>query len=133
MNFVYHFSSPFFQNAKNIINFSGESCCSYNSNLYADVASSKRHQRLNEILIFTRTKVEISKVVYKKSRIRNVCIFLTSESCMKRAIRIIASVCSVNRIASYYTTEFFKTTLRIPWCSAGKKNNEDFVQSLVAF
>ena len=33
----------------------------------ADVANSKRHQRLNEILIFTRTILEISKVVYKKT------------------------------------------------------------------
>ena len=32
----------------------------------ADVANSKRHQRLDEIfIIFTRTIQEISKVVYK--------------------------------------------------------------------
>ena len=42
----------------------------------ADVANSKCHQRPDEILIiFTRTIQEISKVVCKKTRVRNACIY----------------------------------------------------------
>ena len=44
------------------------SLVSYNGRSIADVANSKRHQRLDEILIiFTRTVQEISKVVCKKT------------------------------------------------------------------
>ena len=50
----------------------------------ADVANSKRHQRLDEILIiFTRSIQEISKVVYKKT-MSETCAFITSLCCMKR-------------------------------------------------
>ena len=51
----------------------------------ADVANSKRHQQLEEILIiFTCTiQEEISKVVCKET-ISETCIFITSLCCMKR-------------------------------------------------
>ena len=53
-------------------------------------------------------------------------------------MRIIASVCSAKRMVSSFAgllhvRVIMKTTLLIPRCSAGKKKNEDFVQSLVAF
>ena len=51
----------------------------------ANVANSKRHQRLDEILIiFTRTIQEISKVVCKKT-MSETCAFITTLYCMKRA------------------------------------------------
>ena len=58
----------------------------YNTtNTIADVAYSKRHKRLDEILIiFTRTIQEISKVVCKKTR-SETHAFITSSCCMKRA------------------------------------------------
>ena len=40
----------------------------------AEAAYPKRHQRLNEILIFTRTILEISKVVGKKT-LSGTCAF----------------------------------------------------------
>ena len=50
----------------------------------ADVANSKCHQRLDEILIiFTRTVQEISKVVCKKT-LSETLAFITSLCCMKR-------------------------------------------------
>ena len=50
----------------------------------ADVADSKRHQRLDKILIiFTRTIQEISKVVCRKT-ISEMRAFTTSLCCMKR-------------------------------------------------
>ena len=49
-----------------------------------DVANSKRHQRLDEILIiFTRTIQEISKVVCKKT-MSETGAFITSLCCIKR-------------------------------------------------
>ena len=52
--------------------------------LIADVANSKRHQQLDEILIiFTRTIQEISKVVCKKT-LTEMRAFITSLCCMKR-------------------------------------------------
>ena len=42
----------------------------------ADIANSKCHQQLDEILIiFTRTIQEISKVVCKKTSVRNTRIY----------------------------------------------------------
>ena len=54
----------------------------------ADVAYSKRHQRLDEILIiFTRTIQEISKVVCMKTRVRNASIHNKLMLCETRVLQ----------------------------------------------
>ena len=53
--------------------------------IIADVANSKRHQQLDEILIiFTRTIQEISEVVCKKT-MSETHAFITNLCCIKRA------------------------------------------------
>ena len=94
----------------------------------ADVASSKRHQRLDEILIiFTRTIQEIGQVVCKKT-MSETCACITSLYCMKHA-----HYCKrwVSR-AYCMTRVFWKQLCWFLWCSAGKKK-QDFVQPLVSF
>ena len=52
----------------------------------ADFANSKRHQRLDKILIiFTRTIQEVSKVVYKKTMSETRAFISKLMLCMKRA------------------------------------------------
>ena len=61
-----------------------------------DVANSKHHQQLDEILIiFTHTIQEICKVVCKKT-MSETCAFLTSLCCMN--VRITASICKGNAL-----------------------------------
>ena len=99
----------------------------------ADVVNSKRHQRLDEILIrFTRTIQEISKVVCKKT-MSETRAFITS-LCSRNA-RITASVCCADRIALSFAgvlhdrvvvvVFFLKTTLLIsPMKCRGKKKKK---------
>ena len=56
--------------------------------IMADVANSKRHQWLDEILIiFTRTIQEISKVVCKKNYVRNARIYKKLMLCETPALQ----------------------------------------------
>ena len=58
----------------------------------ADVANSKRHQQLDEILIIlTHTVQEIIKVVCKKIYVRNACIYRQAYGVWN--VCITASVC----------------------------------------
>ena len=96
----------------------------------ADVANSKRHQQLDEILIiFTHPIQENSKVVCKKTLIETRA-FITSLSCMKCTYYSKRMLCKQDcvkfrgRIACQ---EFFwKQLCLLLRCSAGKKN-QDFV------
>ena len=82
----------------------------------ADVANSKRHQRLDQILIiFTHTIQEISKVVCKKT-ISETRAFITSLSCMKRAHyskRMLRKQDCVKFCERIAWQSFLKTTLLI--------------------
>ena len=87
----------------------------------ANVANSKRHQRLDEILIiFTRTIQEISKVVWKKT-MSETRAFITS---LWNAL-ITASVCCANRFAFSFAgvlhdRVFWKQLCWFLPCSVGK-------------
>ena len=99
--------------------------------IIADVANSKRHQWLNKILILTRTILEISKVVCKKTLL-GMCAFCEQAYAVWNA-SIIASVCwptglpQVSR--AYCMTEVFLTTLQIRRSSAGKKKKIKILSS----
>ena len=78
--------------------------------IIADVANSKRHQRLDEILIiFTLTIQEISKVVCKKT-MSETRAFLISLCCMKcvhySKLMLRKQDCVVSR--AYCMTEIFE-------------------------
>ena len=102
----------------------------------ADVANSKCHQRLDIILIiFTCTIQEISKVVCKKTLLET-CAFITSLCCIKcahyskRTLHKQDCVIFCGCIAwqRFFENNFadFSNVVRV-------KQNQDFVQSLVAF
>ena len=107
----------------------------------ADVAVTKCHQWLDELLIFfTRTIQKISKVVYKKTQSETHTFIITSVCCMKCAHFLCfyrkRMLCGHNCV---------KFRGRIAWHSFLENNfaefldevrvqiNQDFVQSLVAF
>ena len=96
--------------------------------LIADVANSKRHQRLDKIIIiFTHTIQEISTVVCKKA-MSETCTFKTSLCCMKRthySKRMLRKQHCVKFLQAYCMTQVFF-----------ENNFADFsyvVQLLVAF